>query len=139
MAEEGIPNGCFRDCKPFLLRLAEFYRRMNCNIPDKRRWFNLDQLDQEPYQFIVAFGSDIAPGVATSFLMLFLNVGWRILSSFENFLVFGSNVSETLIMEEEGNYFARYDIPRAKRQRRCVFLGHMCHVCTNCCENVRPY
>ena len=42
----------------------------------------------------MSFGGDGAPGSGCAFLSPFLNVGKRIASSFENFLIFGANVEE---------------------------------------------
>ena len=50
-------------------------------------------------RFLVAFGGDGCPfgknESACSFLISFLNVGKRVASSSDNFLVFGGNVEET--------------------------------------------
>ena len=50
-------------------------------------------------RFLVAFGGDGCPfgknESACSFLISFLNVGKRVASSNDNFLVFGGNVEET--------------------------------------------
>ena len=45
--------------------------------------------------FVLAFGGDAAPGYGTSYLVSFLNAGRRVMSSSENFIIFGGNVDET--------------------------------------------
>ena len=42
----------------------------------------------------MAVGGDGAPATGTAFLLSFLNIGTRIASSSETFLMFGANVSE---------------------------------------------
>ena len=50
--------------------------------------------DPSSLLFLIAFGGDGAPGVGTVFSISFLNVGKRICSSSECFMVFGSDCSE---------------------------------------------
>ena len=53
-------------------------------------------------RFLVAFGGDGCPfgknESACSFLISFLNVGKRVVSSSDNFLIFGGNVEETSLI-----------------------------------------
>ena len=63
-------------------------------------------------RFLVAFGGDGCPfgknESACSFLISFLNVGKRVASSSDNFLVFGGNVEETsLIVKKYINFVCK--------------------------------
>ena len=84
-------NGCYRDMREYLPRLASFYLNTK---QDALKWFG-----QTEGIFLVAFGGDGCPfgknESACSFLVSFLNVGKRVASSSDNFLVFGANVEET--------------------------------------------
>ena len=82
-------NGCYRDMEELLLKLSEFY-------------LNAEQYDLvffgEPNIFYVSLGGDGAPfgkdDSACAWLVSFLNIGHGVLSSNENFLLFGANCSE---------------------------------------------
>jgi len=50
--------------------------------------------DQESKLFVIAIGGDGASGSGTAFLASFINVGKRLASSAEKFLIFGANVAE---------------------------------------------
>ncbi|CAB4042923.1 Hypothetical predicted protein, partial [Paramuricea clavata] len=84
-------DGCYRKLIEFLPRLALFY--LSALPASDIDWFN------EPYTFQVAIGGDGAPfgkfDQSCAWLVSFLNIGHKILSSEENFLIFGSNCSET--------------------------------------------
>ena len=84
-------DGCYRKLTEFLPRLALFY--LSSLPASDIDWFN------EPYTFQVAIGGDGAPfgkfDQSCAWLVSFLNIGHKILSSEENFLIFGSNCSET--------------------------------------------
>ena len=86
-------NGYFRNLKEFMPRLAEFYLKLYPN--NEFDWFG------KPFTFKVAIGGDGAPfgkyDQACSWLVSFLNVGKRCLSSDDNFLIFGANCSESCI------------------------------------------
>ena len=87
-------NGCFRDLREYLPRLAKFYLNMQGKRKGALKWFG-----ETEGRFLVAFGGDGCPfgknESACSFLISFLNVGKRVASSSDNFLVFGANVEET--------------------------------------------
>ena len=88
-------NGCFRDLREYLPRLAKFYLNMQGKRKGASKWFG-----ETEGRFLVAFGGgDGCPfgknESACSFLISFLNVGKRVASSSDNFLVFGGNVEET--------------------------------------------
>ena len=93
--DKDIADGSYRLCYEFVLRLAKFYISVNSNRTDKLKSFqNFTKKDQESLLFILALGGDGAPISGTTFLVSFLNVGERIASSSENFLLFGANVDE---------------------------------------------
>ena len=87
-------NGCFRDLREYLPRLAKFYLNMQRKRKGALKWFG-----ETEGRFLVAFGGDGCPfgknESACSFLISFPNVGKRVASSNDNFLVFGGNVEET--------------------------------------------
>lgn len=86
-------NGYYRNIIEFLPRLAEFY--LNVCSPEELNWFG------QPFTFRVAIGGDGAPfgkyDQSCSWLVSFLNVGKRFLSSEGNFLIFGANCSESCV------------------------------------------
>ena len=90
-----IGSGMYRPCDVYLLRLAQFYLLTNEHRFDKLREFSCFQKkDPSSFMFVIALGGDGAPICGMSFLVSFLNVGNRIASSAENFMIFGSDVSE---------------------------------------------
>jgi len=86
-------NGCFRDLEEYLPRLAYFYLKSNSR-KENLKWFG-----ETEGTFKIAFGGDGCPfgkhETACSFLVSFLNVGKKVASSSDNFLVFGANCEET--------------------------------------------
>ena len=93
LKEEDKVQGCYRSLKELLLKLAEFYL---C----KQNGYNLVWFD-EPNTFHVTLGGDGAPfgkyDSASAWLVGFLNLGKGILSSNENYLLFGANCSENCL------------------------------------------
>ena len=94
MEEEEKVDGKYRDLLELLLRMAKFYflvdkQRVECKL----EWFG-----KEEGSFKVAIGGDGAPfgkdDQALAWLVSFLNVGKRISSRDENFLLFGANCAE---------------------------------------------
>jgi len=97
---DGSPNseidGMYRNVDQFALRLAKFYLTVNIGRKDKLKQFNhFKKKDNNSYLFNIALGGDGAPISGCVFLISFINVGDRIASSSENFLIFGANVDET--------------------------------------------
>ena len=89
-------EGLYRNVVEYCPRLAQFYLKVDKERVDKlRRFPGYSKKDSESVIFLIAFGGDEAPKSGTSFLIFFLNVGRRIVSSTENFLIFGSNVKES--------------------------------------------
>lgn len=93
LPEEEKVQGCYRNLKELLLILAQFYF---CNS----KVFPLVWFD-EPNKFYVSLGGDGAPfgkyDTACSWLVGFLNLGKGILSSNENYLLFGANCGENCV------------------------------------------
>ena len=83
-------SGCYRSLHETLIFLAKFY--LNKTSDYDLIWFD------EPYTFHVALGGDGAPfgkdDTSCAWLISFLNIGRGVLSSNENFLIFGANCSE---------------------------------------------
>ncbi len=91
--EEGDKvQGYYRDLKELLIMLAEFYLVHRSN---ELVWFD------EPNKFYVALGGNGAPfgkyDTACAWLVSILNLGKGILSSKDNYLLFGANCSESCI------------------------------------------
>ena len=94
-----IPAGLFRDVKTYIQRLAIFYLKVNKCRSDKLLTFeNFCKMDPNSFLFLISLGGDGAPGVGTIFNVSFLNVGKRILSSSETFMVFGGDVEENSLV-----------------------------------------
>ena len=85
-------SGCFLDLEARLLQLAELYLSMH-KITPILSWFG-----KAPGTFLVAIGADGAPfgkdNEATAWLVSFLNLGNRIASCDDNFLILGANCKE---------------------------------------------
>ena len=91
--EEGEKvQGCYRDLKELLIMLAGFYL---AHRSDELVWFD------ETNKFYVALGGDGAPfgkyNTACAWLVSIFNLGKGILSSNDNYLLFGANCSESCI------------------------------------------
>ena len=83
----------------YLIRLAKFYILVNKHRTDKLNMFpGISQKDAQSMLFTFAFGGDGAPICGTSFLVSFKNVGKRISSSSENFLVFGGDADKNSVV-----------------------------------------
>ena len=96
---ENIPAGLFRDIKTYIQRLAVFYQKVNKCRSDKLLIFEkCSKKDPNSFLFLISFGGAVAPGVGTIFNVSFLNVGKRILSSSETFMVFGGDVEENSLI-----------------------------------------
>jgi len=95
LKEEEKVNGCFRYLTDFLPSLASFYLTLEQQTEERLLWFNT------PNTFQVVLGGDGAPfgkdESATAWNVSFLNRGQHILSSNENFLIFGANCSESSV------------------------------------------
>ena len=63
----------------------------------------LPKRNVEAFTFDIAFGGDGAPGAGLTFLLSFINVGRRVVSSSDNFLIFGGDYKN-----EESNFVRRF-------------------------------
>ena len=89
-------SGCFRPLSQFLPLLASFYLQLEKETGENLLWFG------EENTFQVVLGGDGAPfgkeDTACSWLVSFLNRGKHVLSSNENFMIFGANCSEDSVV-----------------------------------------
>ena len=97
-----IEKGCYRQCDEYLVALAKFYLNVNEHRSDKLLEFgHFPKKNQDSFLFACTFGGDGAPICGTSFLATFLNVGKRIPSSSETFLLFGSDAAEDSLVSRK--------------------------------------
>ena len=90
------PDGAYRSLAEYAQRLARFYLFVNREREDKLHVFESFPLkSSESFLFVMAFGGDGAPVSGTLFLLSFLNVGQRLGSSSETFLLMGANSEES--------------------------------------------
>ena len=89
--------GLFRPPAEYILHLASFYMKINVFWEDKLKTFPaIPKKDPDSFLFALAIGGDGASAVGMTILVSFLNVGERLPSSKEQFLLFGGNVEENL-------------------------------------------
>lgn len=89
-----VVDGMFRDIVSYAPRLAQFYLKAGEQRCDKLMFFEnygYEKKIPDSKLFLIAIGGDEAPSTGTTFLISFLNVGKRIASSSENFLIFGGD------------------------------------------------
>ena len=92
---EDCGDGMYRCLITFLPNLAQFYLNVNNLTVDKLKFdFDYTFKNDSSYIFLIAIGGEEPPQSGISFLVLFLNIGKRVASSSENFLIFGTNVKE---------------------------------------------
>ena len=88
-------QGMFRPCDEYAIELAKFYLFVNQKRKDKLKVFPaLEKKVTDSVKFVIAIGGDGAPISGCLFLISFLNVGKRLMSSNENYLLFGANCEE---------------------------------------------
>ena len=94
--DEDVVNGAYRDLEEYILVLASMYIAIDEALGSASF---LLHFGSEKYQFRLAIGADGAPfgkdDEACAWLVSFLNVGKRITSQNENFLLAGANCSES--------------------------------------------
>lgn len=92
LEEKDKVSGCYRELEELLLKLAEFY--LSNDLHELLTF-------TETNTFHVALGGDGAPfgkdDSACAWLVSILNIGQGVLSSNENFLLFGANCSENCV------------------------------------------
>ena len=82
--------------KTYAPRLAQFYLNANTLRNDKLHEFSsFPKQDPESFVFVLAIGCDGAPICGTTFLLSFLNVGERLPSSDETYMMFGTDEEES--------------------------------------------
>ena len=75
---------------------------MHASSSIKRKTFPaIPKKDPDSFLFALAIGGDGAPAVGMTISVSFLNVGERLPSSKDQFLLFGGNVEENLITAEK--------------------------------------
>lgn len=86
-------EGFYRDLETYLIEIADLYLFLN-----EKEILDLDWFEQPVGSFKVAIGADGAPfgkqNEATSWLISFLNVGERVASCNDNFILLGANCPE---------------------------------------------
>lgn len=88
-------SGVYRNPAEYILRLAKFYLFVNKNRNDKLKAFpSLKRKSEDSFVFSISVGGDGAPICGMSVLVSFMNVGKRLASSDEQFLIFGGDVDE---------------------------------------------
>jgi len=111
-------EGCYRHLIEFLPLLASFYLKLEEDNKDNSNellWFTEDK-----DIFEVALGGDGAPfgkqDTACSWLCSFLNRGKHILSSNENFLIFGANCDENSVVVQKYVKFLYNEISHIEKE-----------------------
>ena len=91
-------DGAYRDLDEFFIELASMYIEIDQQQGENSSFMHFGS---EPYHFRIAIGADGAPfgkdDEATAWLLSFLNVGDKIASERECFLIAGANCSESHI------------------------------------------
>ena len=122
--KDEVWSGCYRSLEDFAPRLAQHYLLLNELREDKLLQFpNLKGKDPSSVVFAMAIGGDEAPGAGTSYLLSFLNIGKRIASSTENFLIFGANVKETSKVVERYLHLLKNEIKQLESKIFKVKVG----------------
>ena len=125
MDDVEINDGCYRNIAEYAIRLATFYLHANERRVEKLKCFDslIQKKKNDSFIFAMAFGGDGAPGSGLSFLLSFQNVGKRIMSSTENYLVFGANVDECSVVARRFVAMAVKDISYLESQVFEIDLG----------------
>lgn len=126
--EDEITQGCFRKLIEYLPRLAKFYLRKDRK--ETLQWFGKTE-----GTFLFAVGGDGCPfgknESACSFLLSFINVGKRVASSNDNFIIFGGNCEETSLVVRKYCQFLCKEISDIEKK---VFEIEGLHVTFKCAE-----
>ena len=87
--------GAYKEPIDFILRLAKFYLQVNEKRTDTLKSFeSFSCKTPDSFLFAIAIGGNSAPGTGMSVLLSFINVGERIASNTEQFLLFDVDVEE---------------------------------------------
>lgn len=126
--EDETTQGCFRKLIEYLPRLAKFYLRKDRK--ETLQWFGKTE-----GTFLFAVGGDGCPfgknESACSFLLSFINVGKRVASSNDNFIIFGGNCEETSPVVRKYCQFLCKEISEIEKK---VFEIEGFHVTFKCAE-----
>ena len=123
--EDEITQGCFRKLIEYLPRLAKFYLRKDRK--ETLQWFGKTE-----GTFLFAVGGDGCPfGKNESACSFLLNVGKRVASSNDNFIIFGGNCEETSPVVRKYCQFLCKEISDIEKK---VFEIEGLHVTFKCAE-----
>ena len=126
--EDETTQGCFRKLIEYLPRLAKFYLRKDRK--ETLQWFGKTE-----GTFLFAVGGDGCPfgknKSACSFLLSFINVGKRVASSNDNFIIFGGNCEETSLVVRKYCQFLCKEISEIEKK---IFEIEGLHVTFKCAE-----
>ena len=89
---------CGKYCNPasYILDLAKFYLEVDNSREDRLKTLDsFSKKDPSSFLFAIAIGGDAAPGTGMAILVSFLDVGERLPSSKEQFLLFGDDSEES--------------------------------------------
>ena len=89
---------CGKDHNPasYILDLAKFYLEVDNSREDRLKTLDsFSKKDPSSFLFATAIGGDAAPGTGMAILVSFLDVGERLPSSKEQFLLFGDDSEES--------------------------------------------
>lgn len=120
LSEENKVQGCYRNLEELLVKLAEFY--LSGYTGHTIKWFG------EENTFFVSLGGDGAPfgkdDTACAWLVGILNIGRGILSSSENYLLFGANCAESCVPVQRYVKMLVSDIHRIEKSTfSCSYVG----------------
>ena len=88
--------GKYRNPASYILDLAKFYLEVDNSREDRLKTFDsFSKKDPSSFLFAIAIGGDAAPGTGMAILVSFLDVGERLPSSKEQFLLFGDDSEES--------------------------------------------
>ena len=89
--------GKYRDARTYLPELAQFYLERDVERHDKLKSFPFyddQRIDPDSFVFVMLLGGDGAPVCGTTVLVSFMNVGERLPSSNETYMLMGTDAGE---------------------------------------------
>ena len=113
-----------RDILQFSRRLAQFYLTVDDKREDNLMNFNCkENRNKDSKLVLAAIGGDDAPISETAFSLSVLNVGERIASSSENYLLFRSNVKKCGLIVRRYVQKLRTDIKILEKENFTVVIN----------------
>ena len=95
LSAEDCGNGVYRPLVNYVQRISKFYLTVYPQRKDTLKQFEtFKKQADDSFLFLLNYGGDGAPGSGTVFLISYLNTTQRLMSSRENFSVFGANCDE---------------------------------------------